>query len=423
MKLKTYIITLLLLFLLGIACAVYVFSLPADDQLDNIAVNDIVSGIKSNWSQVGNSEYTLPGLFYGIDYAVINRDGTILAATRRGISDDENSAIRHRDTIITITDTKNVLLGKLLFYNNAQEQQEKYKQRLLSIYLALSAFIFFTVSAFSFSLHKKILKPFHTLQYFAQNVAGGKFDLPLPMDKDNVFGAFTESFDLMRSQLAIAKENERKATISKKELVASLSHDIKTPIASIKAIAELMSVSVQEDKTKQQLDTINAKADQINLLITNMFHATLEELQELKVTPVEFSSHSILSLIQSADYRHLAVTDSIPDCLIVADPLRLTQVFDNIISNSYKYAGTDIHIHFELTDCLIISITDNGPGVLPEELPLIKQKYYRGKNALNQQGTGIGLYITDYFMENMQGSLHFTLTNDSFTAELILPLA
>ncbi len=423
MKLKTYIITLLLLFLLGIACAVYVFSLPADDQLDNIAVNDIVSDIRSNWSQVGNSEYTLPGLLYGIDYAVINRDGTILAATRRGISDDENSAIRHRDTIITITDTKNVLLGKLLFYNNAQEQQEKYKQRLLSIYLALSAFIFFTVSAFSFSLHKKILKPFHTLQYFAQNVAGGKFDLPLPMDKDNVFGAFTESFDLMRSQLAIAKENERKATISKKELVASLSHDIKTPIASIKAIAELMSVSVQEDKTKQQLDTINAKADQINLLITNMFHATLEELQELKVTPIEFSSHSILSLIQSADYRHLAVTDSIPDCLIVADPLRLTQVFDNIISNSYKYAGTDIHIHFELTDCLIIRITDNGPGVLPEELPLIKQKYYRGKNALNQQGAGIGLYISDYFMENMQGSLHFTLTNHSFTAELILPLA
>lgn len=423
MKLKTYIITLLLLFLLGIAFAVYVFSLPADDQLDNIAVNDIVSDIRSNWSQVGNSEYTLPGLFYGIDYAVINRDGTILAATRRGISDDENSAIRHRDTIITITDTKNVLLGKLLFYNNAQKQQEKYKQRLLSIYLALSAFIFFTVSSFSYSLHKKILKPFHTLQYFAQNVAGGKFDLPLPMDKDNVFGAFTESFDLMRSQLAIAKENERKATISKKELVASLSHDIKTPIASIKAIAELMSVSVQEDKTKQQLDTINAKADQINLLITNMFHATLEELQELKVTPIEFSSHRILSLIQSADYRHLAVTDSIPDCLIVADPLRLTQVFDNIISNSYKYAGTDIHIHFELTDCLIIRITDNGPGVLPEELPLIKQKYYRGKNALNQQGAGIGLYISDYFMENMQGSLHFTLTNHSFTAELILPLA
>lgn len=423
MKLKTYIITLLLLFLLGISCAVYVFSLPADDQLDNIAVNDIVSDIRSNWSQVGSSEYTLPGLFYGIDYAVIDRDGTVLAATRRGISEDENSAIRHRDTIISITDAKNVLLGSLLFYNDTQEQLEKFKQRLLIIYLALSVFIFLTVSAFSYSLHKKILKPFHTLQNFAQNVAGGNFDLPLPMDKDNVFGAFTESFDLMRNQLAIAKENERKATISKRELVASLSHDIKTPIASIKAIAELMNVSVQEDKIKQQLDTINAKADQINLLITNMFHATLEELQELKVTPVEFSSHSILTLIQSADYRHLAATDSIPDCLIIADPLRLTQVFDNIISNSYKYAGTDIHICFELTDSFIIRITDYGPGVLSDELPLIKQKYYRGKNALNQQGAGIGLYISDYFMEKMQGSLHFTLTNDSFTAELIFSLA
>lgn len=423
MKLKTYIITLLLLFFLGITCAVYVFSLPADDQLDNIAVNDIVSDIRSNWSLAGSSEYALPGTFYGIDYAVIDRDGALLAATRQGISEDENSAIRHRDTIITITDTKGAILGKVFFYNDTQKQQEKFKQRLLLIYLFLCTFIFLSVSAFSYSIHKKILKPFHALKNFAQDIAGGKLDIPLPMDKDNVFGAFTESFDLMRNQLAIAKENERKATVSKKELVASLSHDIKTPVASIKAIAELMCVSAQEDRTRQQLDTINAKADQINLLITNMFHATLEELQELKVMPVEISSHSIYNLIQGADYLHQTVTDSIPDCLIIADSLRLAQVFDNIISNSYKYARTDIHVHFELTDSFIIHITDNGPGVLSEELPLLKQKYYRGKNALNQQGSGIGLYISDYFMEKMQGSLQFILENDSFTAELILSLA
>ena len=63
------------------------------------------------------------------------------------------------------------------------------------------------------------------------------------MDRENVFGAFTESFDLMRHELRRARERERRASQSKKELVAKLSHDIKTPIASIRAVAEVMAVT------------------------------------------------------------------------------------------------------------------------------------------------------------------------------------
>ena len=85
-----------------------------------------------------------------------------------------------------------------------------------------------------------VFKPFKKLQSFAVNVARGNLDIPLKMDKNNPFGAFTESFDIMREELAAARQSEYAANRSKKELVASLSHDIKTPVASIKAVSELM---------------------------------------------------------------------------------------------------------------------------------------------------------------------------------------
>lgn len=423
MKLKTYTITLLLLFLIGITSTFYISSLPMNNDLDTVAVNDISSDIKSDWALLKTSGYSLPGLSYGIDYAVLDRNGELIAATQRGLSESENSAIKHRDTIVAVTDSKGAVLGKILFYNNSTNHWESLRRTLLIIFLLMSTLIIITSFIMLFLLQRKILKPFQSLKDFARNIAGGKLDIPLPMDRDNVFGAFTESFDLMRTQLAKAQENERKATISKKELVASLSHDIKTPVASIKAITELMYLNASDSKAREQLGTINAKADQINLLITNMFHATLEELKELKVTPAELSSHELTEMVQNADYLHLTETGTVPDCLIIADSLRLAQVFDNLISNSYKYAGTGIHISFSLTDSLIISIADSGPGVLPEELPLLKQKYYRGKNAKNQQGSGIGLYISQYFMEKMQGSLRCRNIDNGFMVQLTLPLA
>ena len=118
------------------------------------------------------------------------------------------------------------------------------------------------------------------------------------MDRQNIFGAFSESFDLMREELKIARLHEQQANQSKKELVAKLSHDIKTPVASIQAVSELMSVTSTSSKEKQQLQIIHDKANQINQLISDLFHASLEELQELKVTPTLHQSQEIYQIIK-----------------------------------------------------------------------------------------------------------------------------
>ena len=96
-------------------------------------------------------------------------------------------------------------------------------------------------AGYFFYIHHVVIRPFWKLKKFAERVADGNLDIPLEMDRKNLFGAFTESFDIMRSELKKARIAEARANAGKKELVAKLSHDIKTPVASIKAASEVGS--------------------------------------------------------------------------------------------------------------------------------------------------------------------------------------
>ncbi len=96
------------------------------------------------------------------------------------------------------------------------------------------------------------------------------------------------------------------------------------------------------DRIRDNYTQIIHKADQINTLISNLFTATMEELEQLSVTPEDMESRALLEMLKSSDYLHRGEDFQIPECMLYADPLRLQQVFDNIFANSYKYAGTKI---------------------------------------------------------------------------------
>ncbi len=327
-------------------------------------------------------------------------------------SDDPNEAVTRLTQ--TITD-------ELQNTDAARQSRDRRLRIYLLIYIALLAAAGIWLYLYC---EKRILSPFRKMQRFARDVAAGNLDLPLQMDRQGIFGAFTESFDLMREELKRARENERNADRSKKELVASLSHDIKTPVASIKAATEFMLVAERDEKDKRQIERIGEKAEQINVLVTNMFHATLEDLQELHVDVREIQSTALPDLIRSADYRSMVQPFKIPSCIVLADTVRLQQVFDNIIGNAYKYAGTDIEIRSAIDGHdIVIEIMDSGPGVLDEELPLITGKFYRGKNAAMRSGYGLGLYIAGSLLLRMSGSLSCENRSNGFSVFISLRLA
>ena len=336
-------------------------------------------------------------------------------------------AVAINDAIMDCGGDAAALAGRFeLEYERMDAEREK---RDFGIQILLYAYAGILAAAgawFYVYCERVILSPFRKMQLFARRIAAGDFDVPLEMDKNNLFGAFTESFDLMREELNKARENEQKADRSKKELVASLSHDIKTPVASIKAVSELMLVLAKDEKEKKNLETIGAKAEQINSLITDMFHSTLEELQALSVNVSELESTAIAAIVKNADYECRVRPFSVPSCIFLADFLRLQQIFDNIISNSYKYAGTDIEISAAFDESgkyITIDIADFGAGAPAEELPFLTGKFYRGKNSASKSGYGLGLYISKYLMEQMSGELRLLAKTDGFAARLMLRLA
>ena len=140
-----------------------------------------------------------------------------------------------------------------------------------------------------------------------------------------------------------------------------------------------------------------------------MFKATLEDLEELKVTPREESSLIIDSILGDLRfYGEVVRKDELPQCLILADRLRLEQVIDNIAGNSFKYAGTALEVSFNTDgENVHVFFSDRGPGVPEDELAMLTSKFYRGSAAESsgKDGSGLGLYLASRFMEKMGGGL------------------
>ncbi len=367
---------------------------------DTVAVNEAVQTVQNDWDSLAKHNNQTP-----LDYVVLGTDGTVLYRTKPGLSESIHAAVSHKDTILDI-EVQGMTTGKIIIYNTDAMLFQSKKQAVIYAVIAAMLIQCGICAGYFFYIRRVIIRPFLKLKKFAERIAGGNLEIPLEMDRQNLFGAFTESFDLMRFELKKARIAEAKANESKKELVAKLSHDIKTPVASIRAASEVGAALSADEKNRKNYEQIVRKADQINTLVTNLFAATLEELHEFSVTPSELKSKELRVILENADYLHRAAIPPVPDCLLFADRLRLQQVFDNLFANSYKYGNTAITVTICAEDsCLAVCIEDCGGGVDSLELPLLKEKFKRGSNAKHIEGAGLGLYISDYCMKNMQGRL------------------
>lgn len=400
MKKRTFLISLLLIFLAESAALILFAGQDMDSAQNAVMVNEAVQSVQTDWSRMEKHKNRTQ-----LDYVVLDMDGAVRFRSKPNLSESINEAVIHRDTILDIQ-VDDLITGRIIIYNDSAQKLRYWKRTAILIILAGSLIQFGICAGYYIYLNHAVIKPFHRLKGFAERIAGGNLDVPMEMDRHNLFGAFTESFDIMRSELKKARRAEARANEEKKELVAKLSHDIKTPVASIKAASEVGAALTDNERQRDNYIQIIRKADQINTLVTDLFTSALEELKQLSVTPEDMESREIGLLLMNADYLHRTAVPDIPECIIYADKLRLQQVFDNIFANSYKYAGTDIDTAVYMDqNRLAVSIEDHGGGISSDELLIIKEKFRRGSNVKNVEGAGLGLYISDYFMREMKGEL------------------
>ena len=385
-------------------------------------INRLIISISENWDEISAETAVFGESDEDFDYAVIDSESRLLYYTKEGISDTISAATGHYDIIRDIEYDGRVV-GKLIVRNAYSERIQESNRRNALMLGGMAALMTAVSAVYFIFLRKRIVEPFGRLKGFAVRVAAGDLDTPLEMDRGNIFGAFTESFDIMREELKASRQREEAAVRSRKELIAELSHDIRTPVSSIKAMTDYLVLVSEDDAQRETLSAINGKADQIDKLVSNMFHAALEELEQLEVTPDELSSLELERIIAESDPLKKVVSAEIKDCVIFADRLRLEQIVGNIFSNSYKYADTEITVASFFEDgFFVVEFADKGGGVPDDELEVITEKFRRGSNSAGKDGSGIGLYISKYLIGQMGGELVCRNNGEGFTVALRLKL-
>ena len=270
----------------------------------------------------------------------------------------------------------------------------------------------------------KLVRPFHKLEVFADSIALGELDLPLEYQRDNYFGKFTWAFDSMRKEILRSRACEREAIDNNKTVIAALSHDLKTPVASISAYSEALVNGLYSDQEEMYsyLEVISSKCEELARLTNDMITHSISELNALKLEPAPVD---LVSLIKKAAKEASAdgnvnFEEPMFPATVYADESRLTQLVGNLIGNAKKYAGTKLDISIKkIGEEYNVIFRDYGSGIPDKDMPFIFDKFYRGSNCGAAEGSGLGLYIVKYiarrsggdvFLKNCAPGLEVTVT-------------
>jgi PAS domain S-box-containing protein len=245
---------------------------------------------------------------------------------------------------------------------------------------------------------------------------------PVKMPDDTLLGYVAVFRDMTREQQA-----ER----SKSKFVATISHELRTPMTSIKGYVELLSAGVAGSLNPQQchfLDIVHANTERMVGLVNNLIAVSEMERGPIKIDPrpVDLANvieESIQAVHAEAAERQLDLTLNLPPDLSPArgDPQRLRQIMDNLLVNALHYTpspgriivwATEAHLEEEgdgafPQDYLVVSVRDTGVGIPLEEQERIFEKFYRVDNPLSTEagGTGMGLAIVKSLVEAHEGRI------------------
>ncbi len=366
------------------------------------------------------------------EYVILDINGNVLYDNRSDHSEmiTVETAMKLRYPYTYIIEN-NQIIGSVVLADS-RKRFDRLRTDIIAVYCVCGFLLIGSAAAFGAYIRKTVILPFAKMKDFASYVAAGDLDRSLEMDKGNMFGAFSESFDIMREELKASRARELSLQKKERELIASLSHDLKTPVTGIKLTSELMAAVFSQNEGQEitvtqdmivKMNNVYKKADEIALLVGDLFSSTLEDLGAFKVNCADENSAVITALVSEYDDRGLVRISEIPQVIVHMDKLRLSQVIGNILFNSYKYAGTPIDISFRLDDPFLeVSIRDSGPGVPEDEIALITHKFYRGKEQGDKEGSGLGLYIARILMDKMGGELSVRSEN-GLCVTLLIPLS
>ncbi len=257
----------------------------------------------------------------------------------------------------------------------------------------------------AYSISKKIAKPIENITLLSNEIGLGNYNV-----------RFNSGTDI--SEIKKLEDTLNKATLElsktenlRRELLANVSHDLKTPLTLIKANAEMIKDITYKDKSKQDknLDTIINEVDRLNLLVLDILDLSKMQSNAEKLKLEEFNINDMIKTIIDrfkilSDMEGYKINYNGFDYTVKADKKRLEQVVYNLINNAINYTGKDLNIYIDMIDeedKIKVTIRDTGDGIEKQDLEHIWDKYYKiGKNYKRvNYGTGLGLSIVKKILD------------------------
>lgn len=314
---------------------------------------------------------------------------------------------------------------RVLIYNKSEIKENRYNEIIVgNIIIILCILIVISIIVVNRFLTKFIFKkieaPLDILVDGVRHIRDGNLDFRIEYSEKDEFKEVCDDFNEMAERLKESVIINQKNEQNRKELIAGISHDLRTPLTSVKAYIEglLEGVATTPQMQQKYMKIILAKANDIDRMVDKLFLFSKLDLGDCPFYPEKLNvKKEIFSVVSSNEKEYaekgmnIICDDISSDLYVYADPVQLRSAVTNILENSLKYKNKErvnVVIHCENSDDNVnLIIDDDGPGVSDNALSKLFDVFYRSDPSRNNpnKGSGLGLAITAKILERFNGSI------------------
>ncbi|WP_158605129.1 ATP-binding protein [Hanamia caeni] len=317
----------------------------------------------------------------------------------------------------------NEVIGKVYLDVELSELQQtkEYKLELAAILLIIALLFSFLVAVgVQTYISKRLLKLVSTMKKVSKT---GDYPEPLADEGKDEIATLIQVFNKLMQQI---KENVQK----KDEFIGIASHELKTPLTTIKGYIEILNMMENEPTKKQFVEKAMMNVNKLELLIRDLLDVSKIQSGQLQLEMNEFNMKDLLketvNAVQMVSTHRIILEDKLQNEIIYGDRQRIEQVLLNLLSNAIKYSPGEnkVIIDSEKTDKeLLIKIRDFGIGIAKEEQTNIFERFYRSKHSsVHISGFGLGLYICRDIITRHYGKIWVETTDRGSIFIFSLPL-
>lgn len=370
-----------------------------------VGVNDLAGTLETYYQQNGGwegVEALLPtgrgmGRMMGSRLRVADTSGRVIADTQGVVG--ERISLLERTRAVILRDTQNRIIGYLLVEGGAMGGQNSAQlfNRLTqaSIWAGIVGGI--TALILAFFLSNSFLSPLKSLIQASQKMAGGDLSVRVPVKGKDELAVLARTFNHMANSLERAEKN-------RKAMTADIAHELRTPIAVQRAHLEALQDGIYP-LTPENLQPVLDQTEFLARLVEDLRVLALADAGQI---PLEFREIAPLDLVRRIYERFRPEADAKSISLqivdetsgmgqsIQGDERRIEQILNNLMSNALRFTPEGGGITLRVSqqgNMLAFMVEDTGPGISPEDLPFIFERFYRGNRNQSSEGTGLGLAI------------------------------